>query len=78
MITWHKLRDRIAHFEFRPGTMDDIALTEGGFANASATKRNFYCTSEIVQEFLLCWDHDFLCSLYYFLQKNLTDAWAQL
>ena len=77
-----QVRDRIAHFEFRPGTMDDafIALTGRRFANASLTKAKFFIVlQESSRSFLLLVGSlDFLYSLYYFLQKNLTDAWAQL
>ena len=55
-----QVRDRIAHFEFRPGTMmmPLLHLQEGRFVNASLTKAKFfYCTSGIVQEFSsLCWE----------------------
>ena len=57
-----------------------LHLQEGRSANASLTKAKFllYFRNRSGVFFLPVGSLDFLCSLYYFSSKNLTDAWAQL
>ena len=57
-----------------------LHLQEGRSANASLTKAKFFIVlQKSFRSFLLpVGSLDFLCSLYYFSSKNLTDAWVQL
>ncbi len=75
-----QVRDNLAHFEFRSGTwmMPYCTYRKGGSC-ASLTKAKFllYFRNHSGVSFSLL-GYDFLCSLYYFSSKNLTDTWAQL